>query len=70
MVEERRGKQEAKKVLKELQTNYDTLLQKFAAAENALGKCLLESERNSSSNSDTLFQKFEAAENALGKCLF
>ncbi len=37
VVEERRGKQEAKKVLKELQNNYDTLLHKFAAAENALG---------------------------------
>ncbi len=38
VVEERRGKQEAKKVLKELQNNYDTLLHKFAAAENALGR--------------------------------
>ena len=35
---ERQVKQEAKKVLNELQTNYDSLLQKFAAAENALDK--------------------------------
>ena len=35
---ERHGKQEAKKVLTELQTNYDNLLQKFAASENALDK--------------------------------
>ena len=35
---ERHVKQEAKKVLNELQTNYDILLQKFAAAENALDK--------------------------------
>ena len=47
----------------EQQFNRDTLLKKFATAENVLGKCLLESERNSSSNRDTLFQKFSVAEN-------
>ena len=31
-------KQEAKKVITELQTSYDDLLQKYAAAENALDK--------------------------------
>ena len=35
-VKERKGKQEAKKVLDELKSNYENLLQKFAAAENAL----------------------------------
>ena len=35
---ERHVKQEARKVLNGLQTNYGSLLQKFAAAENALDK--------------------------------
>ena len=35
---ERKSKQEAKKVITELQTSFDDLLQKYAAAENALDK--------------------------------
>ena len=35
---ERQRKQEAKKVITELQTSFDDLLQKYAAAENALDK--------------------------------
>ena len=38
MSRERKSKQEAKKVINELQTSYDDLLQKYAAAENALDK--------------------------------
>ena len=38
VLQERHGKQETKKVLTELQTSYDSLLHKYAAAENALDK--------------------------------
>ena len=38
VAKERKSKQEAKKVINELQTSYDDLLQKYAAAENALDK--------------------------------
>ena len=38
VAKERKSKQEAKKVITELQTSYDDLLQKYAAAENALDK--------------------------------
>ena len=38
VAKERNSKQEAKKVINELQTSYDDLLQKYAAAENALDK--------------------------------
>ena len=38
VAKERKSKQEAKKVISELQTSFDDLLQKYAAAENALDK--------------------------------
>ena len=38
VAKERKSKQEAKKVITELQTSFDDLLQKYAAAENALDK--------------------------------
>ena len=38
VAKERKSKQEAKKVINELQTSFDDLLQKYAAAENALDK--------------------------------
>ena len=38
VAKERKSKQEAKKVITELQTSYDDLLQRYAAAENALDK--------------------------------
>ena len=37
-IEERKGKQEAKKVLMELQANYDELQKKFADAENTIDR--------------------------------
>lgn len=38
VAKERKSKQEAKKVITELQTSFDDLLQRYAAAENALDK--------------------------------